>query len=838
VPRPIVFSFEAIFFEFYRMKFRWIILGMMVLCLLVVAGVLADWLTSIRPTDYPRQYVGRDSCVSCHQAQADLHYGSHHDRAMDVANEDTVLADFNEQELEHFGVVSKMYRHGQRWMVRTDGPNGEMTDFEVKYVFGYYPLQQYMVEIDRPENAKPHEIGRVQVLRESWDVEQKKWFYLMPPDVSEHLDPTDPLHWTGITQNWNSSCAYCHSTNVQKNFDPFTAQYRTTFSEINVSCEACHGPGSLHVELANRRSLFWDRNHHYGLAKLKTESNQPQVETCAQCHSRRNFIANGFQPGCNYEDYFSLQLLTDPVYHLDGQQRNENFVYGSFIQSRMYHNGIKCSDCHDPHSIKLKHEGNQVCTSCHQHPAGKYDTELHHHHPVGAPGSFCVDCHMPETTYMMCDPRRDHSFRVPRPDLSVEFGTPNACTGCHIDPSKLNNDPDRKPLRQYADWIDTAGQGDEDVAEQLKTVNKTMLDAVHRWFPLEQSDVKSMYYEQLTVGQAKTAESLANLLQLARDRSAPAVFRASALQVAATDTSPESFAAAMAGLKDNDPKVIAAALNRLEQEVYLIADQISYTGLLANQQQRLQEIVRAVAPLLQHSLRRVRIEAGRMLLSVPAELRTQFVTNDQRKALEAATDEYRQSLFPEQDRANFQLALASLAELLGKEEQAIDHYRTAMKIEPYLTGPRANLAALFESQKERLENQMSQWSAQQKALRSNSALAQIDKWNDQILRWRSEEHRLLAKDIERAAGLANIDSLHYRYAMSCYLQNDLANTEKHLLEAHRQSPDNTIYLMGLATYYLQVKQAEKALPFVQRLLEIEPEHPAYKKLMEEAYGQN
>ena len=382
-------------------------------------------------------------------------------------------------------------------MINTEGPDGRMQDFEVKYVFGVEPLQQYMVELERPADAQANEIGQVQVLRVSWDSERKKWFYLNPPDVNSKLDPDDPLHWTGITQNWNASCASCHSTDLKKNFNAMAGQYHTTFSEIDVSCEACHGPGSYHVELANRKSLFWDRKHGFGLAKLKTESNLPQIESCAPCHSRRTVVKEGFTPGCNFDDYFATQLIAEPVYHADGQIRDEDYVYGSFIQSKMYHNGIRCTDCHDPHSTKVKFNDNQLCTSCHQHPAGKYDSPSHHHHEPGTPGASCVVCHITSTTYMMVDSRRDQCFRVPRPDLSVSIGTPNACTACHIDSSKLAERDSELELRQYLDWIIAAEQGDTVVAAELESVNQAMLEATEKWYPAEQSPEKTKYYSQL-----------------------------------------------------------------------------------------------------------------------------------------------------------------------------------------------------------------------------------------------------------------------------------------------------------------------------------------------------
>ena len=355
---------------------------------------------------------------------------------MDVADADTVLGDFDNQTLEHHGLVSRLFRAGDRFMIHTDGPDGKMQDFEIKYVFGVHPLQQYMVEL--PQRIPPSRettltghvgepkvpaIGRLQVLRESWDVENNRWFYLMPPDVDERMEPYDPLHWTGSTQRWNTTCAECHSTNLHKNFDSRTASFHTVFSEIDVSCESCHGPGSLHIKLAESNSMFWDRRHGLGLAKLKTVGNVAQVETCAPCHSRRQAIQGQFAAGKSYDEHYACSMLSSEnrIYHADGQIRDEDYVYGSFIQSKMYHNNIKCTDCHDPHSAKLKHDGNMVCTSCHQHPEGKYDTPQHHFHDVGTAGSFCVDCHMPATTYMSIDSRRDHSFRVPRPDMSLKY---------------------------------------------------------------------------------------------------------------------------------------------------------------------------------------------------------------------------------------------------------------------------------------------------------------------------------------------------------------------------------------------------------------------------------
>lgn len=803
--------------------------------LIVIGGYFfADWNRSV-PDEVTATYLGRDSCIQCHQAEAELFHGSHHDLAMDLATEEFVLGDFDGQTLEHHGIESKMFRNGDQFMINTEGPDGQMQDFEVKYVFGVEPLQQYMVELERPADAEADEIGRVQVLRVSWDTEKEKWFYLDPPDVNSKLDPDDPLHWTGITQNWNASCASCHSTDLQKNFNAMAGQYHTTFSEIDVSCEACHGPGSYHVELANRNSLFWDRKHGFGLAKLKTESNLPQIESCAPCHSRRTVVKEGFTPGCNFDDYFATQLIADPVYHADGQIRDEDYVYGSFIQSKMYHNGIRCTDCHDPHSTKVKFNDNQLCTSCHQHPAGKYDSPSHHHHEPGTPGASCVECHMPSTTYMMVDSRRDHSFRVPRPDLSVSVGTPNACTACHIDSSKVADRDSKMELRQYLDWIIAAEQGDTVVAAELERVNQAMLEATEKWYPAEQSPEKTKYYSQLANALLVTKDRVPTLMELAKDPRVPAMFRASAMAELMMDGSSESLQAALDSLDDPNPKVISAALMRIDAEVNRINERLQYMGV-TDTDGMLRPLGEAVAELLLHPSPRVRIEAARVFVSFDPQSRKLFADPDQEYGFDKALEELKTSLYIENDRAAYHMMLGGLNEMLGDVDRAKDDYRTAISVEPNLAGPRSNLAARLDNDVARLRSQLqqSQQSGGMMAGQLKQLMGQMQQIGLEAAKLRFEEHALLAKDIQRSEGLPDTHGLHFRYAMSCYLQQKFPEAEKHLLEAYRQQPELARYLMGLATYYVQFGNPKEALVYIRLLLEIDSNNQGYRALFAKA----
>ena len=786
-------------------------------CCCTIGAILADYYRE-SPELVTASLVGRDQCASCHQPQADAFHGSHHDKAMAIATDESVLADFNDQTLEHFGVTSKMFRDGDRFMVNTEGPDGQMHDYEIKYTFGVEPLQQYMVEIDRPENAAENEIGRVQVLRISWDTQQEKWFYLSPPDVSEKIDPTDPLHWTGTTQNWNTTCAICHSTGYHKNFDVATNSYHTTFSEIDVSCEACHGPASYHVELAERASLFWDRKHGYGLAKLKTESNLAQIHTCAPCHSRRSEVKEGFTPGCNFDEYFALQTINEPIYFPDGQIRDEDYVVGSFTQSKMFHNGVKCSDCHDVHSTKLIHSGNKVCTSCHQHAGGKYDTPNHHHHAVGTPGAQCVNCHMPQTTYMAVDPRRDHSFRVPDPALSIAIGTPNACTGCHLDADKLAGHEPKVPLLQYKDWVEAEKLGDEVVAAELSRVNDRMMLAIKSWYTDDSKD-RTTYYRDLAIGLteafkrgegARAAES--DLLELAKDARNPALIRASAL-VAISDPSVlrDAQETAVKLLQDDDLKLVSASLRLLESQLG-----VALTTPAANPvafKQSIDPIVSPVLKLLDHPTSRIRVQAARTLVNLPPELLAQLTDGLQRTQFRSAIAESQASLMLNSDQAMSHAMMGSLNQQVGDYRQAEKDYRNAIKVESNIAGPRTNLALLLDAK-----------------LRVMTTEAERGRAMEEIKNLRREENRLLKVDVERAKDLPNTHSLHYSYAMSCYLQDDLETATKHLQIALDQQPKNEQYLQAMTLILEKMEQFEKAGRMVDRLLELAPDNIGYQQL--------
>ena len=364
----------------------------------------------------PPEFIGSESCSECHAAQYADWLGSHHELAMRAATAETVLGDFDDAEVEYYGIASRMYRDGDRYIMRTGNADGDPEDFEISYTFGIEPLQQYLTDFPN---------GRKQVLPFAWDNRSaseggQRWYHLYPDEEIRH---DDILHWTGRYFNWNYMCAECHSTSLEVGYDLATDRFNTTWSEVSVGCEACHGPGSTHidqaktnfddnsgllVDLDDRSDAAWVMNQETGIAeRSKPATNQQQPESCGRCHSRRSVITDSYEYGKPLLDTHRLALLDEGLYHADGRILDEVYVYGSFVQSKMYSAGVTCSDCHNPHSGNL-HTGpdpNNVCTQCHL--PTKFATTEH------APVNDCVSCHMQSEIYMGVDPRRDHSFRLP-----------------------------------------------------------------------------------------------------------------------------------------------------------------------------------------------------------------------------------------------------------------------------------------------------------------------------------------------------------------------------------------------------------------------------------------
>ena len=596
----------------------------------------------------PLAYVGAARCAGCHAAEADAWRGSDHERAMQAASDASVLGDFAGARFEKDGVATTFERRDGRWVVRTEGADGALHDYDVAYTFGVDPLQQLLLPLPG---------GRLQALGVAWDSRARaaggqRWFSLHP---GERVPPSDVLHWTKLPMSWNSQCADCHSTDLRKGYDAARDAYDTKWSDVSVACEACHGPGSRHalwaegveakakgatgaevqgltVRFERRAPDRWTFAADAPIARRGTPAPDAELETCAPCHARRAPIAEARVPGQPFLDTHRPALLEPGLYEADGQMRDEVYEYGSFLQSPMHAAGVRCGDCHEPHSLALRAEGNAVCAQCHRTEV--YDRPEHHRHVAGSAGAACASCHMPARTYMQLDVRHDHSFRVPRPDLSVELGTPNACTDCHAG----------KPARWAA-------------------------DTVARWFPKGRSGAPH-YARALDAGRRGAPGAAEALAALAGDAAQPAIVRATALTLLPRAGGAWPAEAVRAALADREPLVRLGALEAV--------------SALPPPERA------AAAPLLGDPLRAVRIAAAETLADAASPQWAPGAV----AALGNALDEYRAAQRVSAERPESHVNLGSLAARRGELDAARSEYETAIRVGPWFVPAYVNLADL------------------------------------------------------------------------------------------------------------------------------------------------
>ena len=762
-------------------------------------------------------YVDDAACAECHAREHAAWSGSHHDLSMQEATAETVLGDFAGATFTHFGVTSRFFTRDGRFFVNTEGPDGRLADFELAYAFGVEPLQQYLA---------PFPGGRLQSLTIAWDTERGEWIHLYPDEL---VPPGDPLHWTGRYQRWNVMCAECHSTHVRPNYQVESDTYRTTWAALDVGCQACHGPGGEHVgwarasgieraraapaaasrsavpadaaspgELADGASPAEpaaaaspgepagaaspaepggaERPVDVGLVSDLGAGADAEVRACAGCHSRRQRLTEVDSHARPFLDDFLPATLDEGLYYPDGQIRDEVYVWGSFVQSRMHAAGVRCSDCHDPHRLGVRAAGDAVCLQCHRETpverfptlaSARYDSPDHHFHAPDSAGARCVSCHMPARTYMRVDPRRDHGFRIPRPDLSMSLGTPNACTQCHDD--------------RAAGWA--AARAAE-------------------WWG---TPPEPHFAEALAAARAGAPEAEGPLLAVAADGALPAIVRATAVE-ALRAYGPRALRAIEAAIADADPLLRAAAAGGLD---------------------RLPPRRRAavLAPLLTDPIRAVRIEAARGIAGVARSA----LTAAQRADYEAARSELVDAQMAVADQPAAHLDSGLLAAREDRLADAEAAYRTALRLDPFFLPARFNLATLL--------NRLGRNAEAETALRAGIDRApDAGELYYSLGLLLAEEQRLeeAAASLARAVALVpDHVRVAYNHGLALETLGRLAEAEQAFLEANRRDDRAPDVLLALARVLLRRADLDRAEGYVRELLVLDPGSPVGQRLANE-----
>ena len=742
------------------------------LLLLIAAFLVAGCSKSEPPADYDvdqaATFAGSSSCQSCHEAEYRDWMGSHHELAMQIADADTVLGDFNDASFDYFGTSTKFFTRDDGFYVRTADASGEDREFRIAYAFGVEPLQQYLIEFPG---------GRLQTLAFTWDTRPEseggqRWFHQHP---DEYIAPDDELHWTGLQQNWNYMCAECHSTNLEMGFDAASDSFNTTYSEISVGCEGCHGPGSKHVELVNadpangekgfevnlddRGATSWIMNPDTGIAKRSEARMQPQQqpEACGRCHSRRGIMTPEYEYGQPLAHTHMPALLDENLYFADGQILDEVYVYGSFLQSKMYQAGVTCTDCHNPHSAKLLSgtNPNEVCSQCHMRT--KFAAAEHAGHVPEQAG--CVDCHMTSRTYMVVDDRRDHSFRIPRPDLTAAVGTPNACNACHTD--------------RDATWA---------------------VAAISDWRGPDAPPPRAHFATALDAGRHGFANT--ELLEVISNKEHPGIARATAVAELSQPFGSMEFQALQTELGSPDPLIRIAALRQLR-------------SLPPELRMRLQG-----ARLLGDPVRTVRIEAAATYAGM-----SDLLPIEEARAWSTAEVELRMAY---ESIANRPEALSALA-MFEVDEQNIDRavelYEQALRVEPSAVMARANLADILrrlgeEGRAEEILRQGLALEPTNAALHHALGLSLV----------RSGESEAALVELRKAAEFAP-DNARYAYVLGIALNSlgKQAEAVQVLDDAYARFDGNFDIAMVLATMMRDNGDQEEALDIAYTLARRHPE---------------
>jgi predicted CXXCH cytochrome family protein len=726
-------------------------------------------------------FVGAQACVSCHAAQAAQWTASHHVRAMLDATPANVLGDFTAAPFVKDGVPTTFSRAGARFSVRTEGPDGQPHDYDLAYTFGIDPLQQYLIRLPG---------GRLQAFGLAWDTRPKdqggqRWLDLYP---GQRLHAADRLHWTGRDQTWNYQCAACHSTNLHKGFDLATNTYATTYTDVDVACEACHGPGARHVAWARTHrasdtppgdrmglanwlrptdSGHWEMNPQTGIARRTAPLASTELDTCALCHARRKLLVPAPVAGAPLLDNAQPSLLETGLYFADGQIDGEVFEYGSFIQSAMHRAGVTCSDCHEPHGLKLRAEGNAVCAQCHM-PA-RFDTASHHHHDPAGAGGRCIACHMPTRTYMIVHARHDHGLRVPRPDIAAAVGAPDACTRCHAE--------------RTAAWAAKAIAG---------------------WYPAGRQ-TRPHFATTLQAGRTAAADAGRLLDALIRDAREPPIARATALALSRDQAEPIAPATLRQAAMDDSVLVRAAAPRALPAMP-------SAT------------LLQAIAPLLDDRIRGVRVEAARALAGLGPQLAL-----PQRASLASATQELLAAELTDADRPEAHLNIGLLQVREGQAAAAEDAYRTALRLDPRFVPALVNWADL--------DRMRGQDAAAEDKLRQAVAAEpdNADAWHAlglTLVRRRAMPDAMAA--LRRAYELAPENARYaYVYAVGLNGTGDPAQALAVLEQAQRRHPGDRELLTAAIAIARDSGDRPAALRYARALAAVDPQDRALRQLIEQ-----
>ena len=720
-------------------------------------------------------YGGSASCRECHEEEYRAWGTSHHalaERLPDAKLDSPAFVPAST--LRHGTQETTFRRTGTRFEIVAPGLKSGQEIFPVERIIGESPLRQMLV---------PFPGGRWQATEAAYDPRSNQWFDVFG---AEDRKPGEWGHWTGRGMNWNSMCATCHNTRLRKDYDATNDVYHTAMVERGVGCESCHGDMRAHNE--------WQHAHKGSRAKdptLQTISRDQMFDTCAACHSRRTEITGDPKPGESFFDHHLLAIADNSdVFYPDGQVHDEDYEVTAFLGSKMYQHGVRCADCHNVHTAKVKLPGNLLCLSCHapgQTNAPAINPVTHSHHEVFGfdtngvmlaidltryqpneikeTGGECINCHMPQTVYMQRHWRHDHGFTIPDPLLTKQFGVPNACNRCHQD--------------KNADWS---------------------LKYVEEWY-----------------GEKMNRPTRARAQAIARARNGDDLARDELLKILQTD--PQDYWRAVAARMLErwvEEKPVANALVGRLSDTNALVRQSAVQTLSTLGEGASPEIRAGLNKCLDDSSRGVRVTAA-LALASSLDLQSR------------AGRDLQQMLDQNADQPPGQMQLASFALARGEVTNALRHFQTAERWDAYSPEIRDQLAIVF--------SQLGRPNEAVKELREAVRLAPNEAEYHFKLALAWNETGDSAKALAELEAAVKLNPRHsraqYNLGLALNASGDPAGAIQALLAAEAADPHDPSIPYARATIEARLGQFDEARRAANRALELNPQFTDAAKLLNE-----
>jgi len=583
--------------------------------LVLAAGALSSCGSSDdRPWQETAEFTGSEACRPCHEDFFELWVDSYHGLALQEVDSGFFPRQLTPQE-QSLTVNGSEFRFDRVSVI--ENRNGDTLNYPVKYAMGGKNVYYFLTEMER---------GHLQVLPVAYDTNREEW-YDTTASMVRHFPELDDeaVDWKDRSLTFNTSCYNCHVSQLSTNYDPETDSYKTSWLEPGINCEACHGPGSEHIEAFSdfEEGDTWD---DLKIIDTKEFNTLQRSEMCAPCHAKMYPLSPGYEPGERLFDHYGIHTLEHVDFYPDGRDLGENFTYTLWLMSPCAESGeLDCVYCHTSSGRNrfTGEDADQACSPCHAELVN--DPAAHTFHEASSEGSRCIACHMPRTEFARMI-RHDHSMLGPTPRATIEFQSPNACNICHD--------------TETPEWADEWSR---------------------KWYGENYQDEVMERARLVDAARRENWEQLEAMLGYISDPEGDKVYKTSLIRLLAACDDVRKWPVIEASVNSPSPLIRAAAVD----------------GLVAHPD--FERLMSLLLRAVRDDYRLVRVRAAAILAEFPLEGNLPL---EDLQAAGRGLDELEESLSSRPDDWSSHYNLGNLYAARGLYEESLEAYRQALEFRP------------------------------------------------------------------------------------------------------------------------------------------------------------